>query len=410
MTGRTEARPTFTGVEQMNNRYDSTQIQTIVIGGGQAGLSVGYHLAKRGLPFVILDAHLRTGDAWRNRWDSLRLFTPARYSGLPGMRFPAPGSSFPIKEQMADYLVDYATRFGLPVRNGVSVDRLWREGGRFVMSAGSRLFESENVVVAMANYQLPHTPVFARELDPGIVQIHSHAYRKASQLQEGGVLIVGVGNSGGDIAIEVARTHPTWLSGKESGHIPWRIETFLARNFLVRLVRFAGHHVLSVNTPIGRKLRPRLLRQAAPLVRVKPQDLLEAGIERVARTVGVEAGLPLLEDGRALGVRNVIWCTGYQHGFPWIDLPIYGNNGGHEPVHEQGVVPNVPGLYFVGLHFLYAMSSATLIGVGRDAERIVGALASRVRSGPREEERRNISVEALKLAEFPAAAGDAQAA
>ena len=395
----------------MNNRYASTQIRTIVIGGGQAGLSVGYHLAKRGLPFVILDANLRTGDAWRNRWDSLRLFSPARYSGLPGMRFPAPGSSFPTKEQMADYLVDYATRFGLPVRNGVSVDRLWREGGRFVMSAGSQLFESENVVVAMANYQVPYTPVFARELDPGIVQIHSHAYRNPSQLQEGGVLVVGVGNSGGDIAIEVARTHPTWLSGKESGHIPWRIETFLARNFLVRLVRFAGHHVLSVNTPIGRKLRPRLLRQAAPLVRVKPQDLLEAGIERVARTVGVEAGLPLLADARVLRVRNVIWCTGYQHGFPWIDLPIYGDNGGHEPVHEQGVVPNVPGLYFVGLHFLYAMSSATLIGVGRDAGRIVGVLASRVRSGPREREGRAISIEApLELAEFLTAARDAQAA
>ena len=394
----------------MNNCCDSTQIQTIAIGGGQAGLSVGYHLAKRDLPFVILDANLRTGDAWRNRWDSLRLFSPARYSGLPGMRFPAPGSSFPTKEQMADCLVDYATRFGLPVRNGVSVDRLWREGGRFVMSAGNQLFESENVVVAMANYQIPHMPAFARELDPGIVQIHSHAYRKPSQLQEGGVLVVGVGNSGGDIAIEVARTHPTWLSGNESGHIPWRIETFLARNSLVRLVRFAGHHVLSVNTPIGRKLRPRLLRQAAPLVRVKPQDLLEAGIERVARTVGVEAGLPLLADGRALRVRSVIWCTGYQHGFPWIDLPIYGDNGGHEPVHEQGVVPNVPGLYFVGLHFLYAMSSATLIGVGRDAERIVGVLASRVRSGPRKGERRTISVEALELAEFPAAAGDAQAA
>jgi putative flavoprotein involved in K+ transport len=410
MTDRTEARPTFTGVKKMNYRYNLTQIQTIVIGGGQAGLSVGYHLAKRDLPFVILDANLRTGDAWRNRWDSLRLFSPARYSGLPGMRFPAPGSSFPTKEQMADYLVDYATRFGLPVRNGVSVDRLWREGGRFVISAGNQLFESENVVVAMANYQIPHTPTFARELDPGIIQIHSHAYRNPSQLQEGGVLVVGVGNSGGDIAIEVARTHPTWLSGKESGHIPWRIETFLARNYLVRLVRFAGHHVLSVNTPIGRKLRPRLLRQAAPLVRVKPQDLLEAGIERVARTIGVAAGLPLLADGRALRVRNVIWCTGYQHGFPWIDLPIYGGDGGQEPVHEQGVVPNVPGLYFVGLHFLYAMSSATLIGVGRDAERIVGVLASRVRPGPREGERRTISVEAPELVEFPAAAGDAQAA
>lgn len=393
----------------MNSSYDVKRIQTIVIGGGQAGLSVGYYLAKRGLPFLILDANPRVGDAWRNRWDSLRLFSPARYSGLPGLRFPARGDTFPTKEQVADYLVEYARLFQLPVRNGVKVNRLWREGDRFVVTAGSERFESENVVVAMANYQIPHTPAFARDLDPGIVQIHSHAYRNPSQLQEGGVLVVGVGNSGGDIAIEVSRTHPTWLSGKESGHIPWRIETLLARNFLVRLVRFTGHHVLSVNTPIGRKLRPRLLRQAAPLVRVKPQDLLEAGIERVVRTVGVEAGLPLLADGRTLNVKNVIWCTGYHHGFPWIDLPIFEENG--EPIHDCGIVEKLPGMYFVGLHFLYAMSSATLIGVGRDAKRIVGVLASRVRSGPGK--RRTISVEVPELAEFPAAAAaadDAQAA
>ena len=240
----------------MHSIHGANRIQTIVIGGGQAGLSVGYYLAKRGLPFLILDASTRVGDAWRNRWDSLRLFSPARYSGLPGLRFPARGDTFPTKEQMADYLVEYARRFHLPVRNRVRVHRLWREGDRFVLAAGSKRFESENVVVAMANYQVPRVPEFAHRLDPGIVQLHSHEYRNPSQLQEGGVLVVGVGNSGGDIAIEVARTHPTWLSGKESGHIPWRIETFLARNFLVRLVRLAGHHILSVNTPIGRKLRP----------------------------------------------------------------------------------------------------------------------------------------------------------
>ena len=359
----------------MKSQYESRRIQTIVIGGGQAGLSVGYHLAKRRLPFLILDANQRIGDAWRNRWDSLRLFNPARYAGLPGLPFPARGDTFPTKDEMADYLESYAERFHLPVRTGSKVEGLSKEGDRFVVTAGRVRFESEHVVVAMANYQSPRVPSFARDLNPGITQLHSHNYRNPSQLQKGGVLVVGAGNSGADIGIEVARTHPTWLSGKESGHIPWRIEGVLGRHFLVRLVRFLGHHVLTVSTPIGRKLRPKMLSQATPLVRVKPEDLINAGIERVPRVVGVRNGRPLLADDRMLNVMNVIWCTGYDLGFSWIDLPIFDDHG--EPLHERGVVTRMPGLYFVGLHFLYSMTSSTLVGVGRDAERVVKAIELR---------------------------------
>lgn len=359
----------------MTSDQKPEKFQTVVIGGGQAGLSVGYHLAKRGVPFQILDAGARIGDAWRNRWDSLRLFNPARYAGLPGMRFPAPGDAFPTKDQMAGYLADYAHRFQLPVRNNIRVDRLWKEGDVFFLSAGKERFECRNVVVAMANYQQPHVPAFAQNLDPGIVQMHSHEYRNTSQLQQGGVLVVGAGNSGAEIAIEAARTHPTWISGRESGHIPWPIDSFIARFLLVRLVRFFGHHILTVNTPLGRKLRPKLLTTATPLVRVKPKSLIDAGITRVPKVLGVRAGLPLLADDRTLDVKNVIWCTGYRHGFPWIDLPIFDDHG--EPDHENGAVRNIPGLYFIGLHFLYAMTSATLIGVGRDAQRIAQAIRSR---------------------------------
>jgi putative flavoprotein involved in K+ transport len=336
---------------------------------------VGYHLAKRGISFQILDASRRIGDAWRNRWDSLRLFNPARYAGLPGLPFPARGDVFPTKDEVADYLESYAQHFHLPVQTGVKVDRLSKEGDGYVVSAGSQQFESNNVVVAMANYQVPRLPTFAPELDPGIVQMHSHEYRNPSQLRDGGVLIVGVGNSGADIGIEVARTHPTWMSGKETGHVPFRIESALWRFFLVRLLRFFGHHVLTVNTPLGRKLGPQLISRAAPLVRVKPQDLIDAGIERVSRVVGVQNGRPLLEGGRSLEVRNIIWCTGYHPGFSWIDLPIFGENG--EPLHERGVVNRAPGMYFVGLHFLYSMTSATLLGIGRDAERVAKAIESR---------------------------------
>jgi len=354
------------------------RINTIVIGGGQAGLAVGYHLARRGVRFLILDAGHRVGDAWRNRWDSLRLFTPARYAGLPGFRFPARGDSFPTKQQMADYLESYSRRFHLPVRTGLRVDRVTKCADHFVITAGKEQFEAENVVVAMANYQEPRTPAFAKTLHPSIKQLHSSDYRNPSQLQPGKVLIVGAGNSAADIAIELSRTHSALMSGKESGYIPFRIESFFARFVAVRVVRFIGHHILSLATPIGRKLRPKLLHSSSPLVRVKPADLIAAGVERVPRVVDVRDGLPLLEEGRTLDVQNVIWCTGYEPGFSWIDLPVFEPNG--DPLHERGIVSRVPGLFFVGLHYLYSMTSATIIGVSRDAKRIVNAIAARDRS------------------------------
>jgi putative flavoprotein involved in K+ transport len=349
-------------------------LETVIIGGGQAGLSVGYHLARRGRPFLILDAHQRVGDAWRNRWDSLRLFTPARYNALAEMPFPAPAHSFPTKDQVADYLEGYAARFQLPVRTGVRVDRLFRADGRFVVVAGDRSWEADNVVVAMSSFQAPRVPLFASDLRRDIVQLHSAGYRNPSQLQEGGALVVGAGNSGAEIALEVASWHPTWLAGKESGHVPFRIEGAPARFvFQPLLFRVVGHRVLTVDTPIGRRMRPRLLSHGAPLVRVKPKDLAAAGIRRLPRVVGVRDGRPLLADQRVLEVANVVWCTGSGPDFSWIDLPVFSDSE-HEPMHHRGVVARQPGLHFVGLHFLYAMSSGFLPGVDRDAEHIVQAI------------------------------------
>jgi putative flavoprotein involved in K+ transport len=355
-------------------------VETVVIGGGQAGLSVGHHLARRGRPFLILDAHRRVGDAWRKRWDSLRLFTPARYDALAGMPFPAPDHSFPTKDEVADYLEAYATQLQLPVRTGVRVDRLSREDGGFVVAAGDRSWAADNVVVAMSTFQVPRVPPFATELRPEIVQLHSAGYRNPSQLQEGGVLVVGAGNSGAEIALEVAGRHLTWLAGKESGHVPFRIEGAAARYvFQPLLFRVIGHRVLTVDTPIGRRLRPRLLSHAAPLVRVKPKDLTAAGVRRVPRVIGVHDGHPQLADQQILEVANVIWCTGFGPDFSWIDLPVFGDDG-HEPRHYRGIVASQPSLYFVGLHFLYAMSSGFLPGIDRDAEHIARAILAR--AGP----------------------------
>jgi putative flavoprotein involved in K+ transport len=351
----------------------SEHFETVIIGGGQAGLSVGYHLKKQGRPFVILDANELIGDAWRKRWDSLRLFTPARYSGLTGWRFPAPAVSFPTKDEMADYLEAYAARFELPVRTGVKVDRLSRQDDRYVLTSGGRRFEAERVVVATGANQVPKIPAFAGELFSSIVQLHSSQYHRPSQLQEGAVLVVGAGNSGAEIAFEVSRLHPTYLSGKPSGQIPVRHGPAAAR-FVLPVVRFVGHHVLTLRTPIGRKAHPKFISHGAPLVRVKLKDFAAAGVEQVPRTVGMEDGRPALEDGRVLDVSNVIWCTGFREEFSWIDPLIFDEN--ERPLHERGVVVAEPGLYFVGLPFQYAATSDVLPGVGRDAEYVAKHIVS----------------------------------
>jgi Flavin-binding monooxygenase-like len=213
---------------------------------------------------------------------------------------------------------------------------------------------------------------FADELHSSIMQLHSSQYRHPSQLREGAVLVVGAGNSGAEIAFEVSRTHPTYLSGKPSGQIPVRHGPAAAR-FWLPVVRFVGHHVLTLRTPIGRKAQPRFVSHSAPLVRVKLKDLAAAGVEQVPRTVGIEDGRPALEDGRVLDVSNLIWCTGFKEEFRWIDLPIFDEN--KRPLHERGVVVGEPGLYFVGLPFQYALSSDVLPGVGRDAEYIAKHIA-----------------------------------
>jgi putative flavoprotein involved in K+ transport len=368
----------------MTSALGPERVETVVIGAGQAGLATGYHLARRGREFVILDANQRIGDPWRTRWDSLRLFTPARYDGLPGWPFPAPAWSFPAKDEVADYLEAYAARFDLPVRTGMRVDRLSREGDRYVVAAGGNRFEADQVVVAAGAYQRPRIPTFAPDLDPGVVQLHSSQYRDPSQLRAGGVLVVGAANSGAEIAVEVSRTHPTWLSGRHPGQEPFRPGSRWFR-LLVPVVWFMASHVLTVKTPIGRAVRRRFQVEGGrharglPLARIRPKDITAAGIQRVPRTAGAQGGLPLLEDGRVLEVANVIWCTGFVPNFAWVELPVFAEDGG--PVHERGIVGSQPGLYFVGQVFSYSLASSLVGGVGRDAAHIAKQIASRRPAG-----------------------------
>lgn len=340
---------------------------TVVVGSGQAGLAIGYYLKELGRNFTILDAGDGVGDAWRGRWDSLRLFTPAAYDGLPRMPFPAPRNYYPTKDEMADYLQGYAQEFGLPVRLGRRVDSLSRCNGGYLLSAGEGRYVAENVVVATGPYHTPRIPAFARRLGPSIFQLHSSAYRNPDQLPEGDALVVGAGNSGAEISMELAATRRTYLSGRHTGSAP---SGLLRSRLFWRLI-----DRVTADTRLGRKAKEFDRQRGTPLVGVGPKDIACAGVERVPRVEGVVNGKPELADGRALEVAGVVWATGFRPDFGWIGLPIFDEEG--YPVHHRGVVDAAPGLYFLGLPFQRTFASAVVGGVGKDARHVAEHLAGR---------------------------------
>jgi putative flavoprotein involved in K+ transport len=366
-----------------NAPHTPERIDTVVIGAGQAGLATGHHLAHLGCQFTILDGVGRIGDNWRCHWDSLRLYSPAKVSSLPGMRFPAPAMSFPTKDEMADYLEAYAAKFDLPVRTGERVTRLSRNGGGYLVTTDKSSYLCDNVVVASGPFgRTAQVPEFAHELDPSIVQLHSDEYKNPSQLQAGPVLVVGASHSGSDVAYEVASAgFDTVLSGPIRGEVPLNIESPPARVVFPILLLLAKH-LLNLRTPIGRKMRPAVRAHGGPLIRAKRADLERAGVELVAdKTVGVREGRPVLAGGRVLDVANVVWCTGFRQDFSWIDVPVIGADGW--PVETRGVVTDSPGLYFTGLAFQYAFASMLVGGAGRDAAFVARHIVARASSNSR---------------------------
>ena len=283
-------------------------------------------------------------------------------------------SAYPTKDETADYFEEYVERFGLPVRTGVEVDGLSDTGDGFVVTAGDGHLYADNVVVATGAYQHQLIPAFATQLDSKILQLRSNEYRNPDQLREGGALVVGAGNSGSEIALDIAGQHSVWLSGPDTGQEPTRAGSIPDR-LLTPLLWLAATR-LTVRTAPGRKLRDHFIDppRGIPLGRVRRKEIVAAGIERVPRTTGVSNGHPMLEDGRVLEVSNVIWCTGFTHDYDWIEPPIATDKG--LPVHDRGIVESRPGLYFIGLRFLYSLSSALVGGVGRDAEYIVDHILS----------------------------------
>jgi putative flavoprotein involved in K+ transport len=353
-------------------------IETAIIGAGQAGLATAYHLQRLGRPCLILDGNEHVGDNWRAQWDSLRLYTPAQYDGLPGLPFPGPRWSYPTKDEVADYLATYAKQFALPVRTLARVDRLQAIDGKYVLQLGADSLIADNVVVATGGFgRTPRIPDVALDLDPSIRQLHSSEYRRPAQLKPGRVLVVGASHSGTDIAYEVAATHPTILAGRDPGQTPVGPDDWMARLVLPLMV-FVARHVLTRRTPIGRKVMQKVRSHGGlPMFRVRRSDLQARSVERIlGRVAGAKNGRPVLDDGRILDVANVVWCTGFRQVFDWIDLPILGDDGW--PREMRGVVPEAPGLFFCGLAFQYAFSSMVLPGVGRDSANVAERIEARV--------------------------------
>jgi putative flavoprotein involved in K+ transport len=347
------------------------KLQAVIVGGGQAGLATAYELARRGVGFTVLEAEERIGDQWRHRWDSLRLFTPARHDALPGSKFPSPPDTFPGKDEMADYLGAYASDARLPVRTGVRALELARSDGSYILETTAGPLEAQHVVIA-TGYQRPKVPAFAAGIDSAVRQLHANQYRNPSQLT-GDVLVVGAGTSGVEIAIEAARAgHHAVLAGRGTGEIPPIFYAFKGKVFWFYATRIA-----SVRTPIGRRMKPLVLTHGAPLIRVKMRDAIAAGVERSPRIVGVEDGVPVCEGGRPVRADTIVWCTGFGRDYSWIQFPVAGPDG--YPRHSAGVAEGERGLYFVGLPYQTRLASGLIGGVGEDARSVAEVIVGRLR-------------------------------
>ncbi len=348
--------------------------EVVVIGAGQAGLAAAYHLKRRGVEFVTLEASPQVGDVWRNRYDSLLLYSPAGDDALPGMPFPDIGARFPTGRQMADYLSSYVAHHDLPIHTGVRAMSLRRTSSGFMVETDGSPYEAKQVIVATGAFQRPHVPPFASELNPAIVQLHAADYRNPGQLPDGPALVVGVAHSGSDVAFELAATRTVHLSGRIHGQLPFPIDSRRGR-VTWPVVRFAARHVLTLRTPIGRRMAPAVRMGGGPLIRHRRQELLDAGVLwSEARTVGVRDGKPLLADGQVLDVASVVWCTGFRPDYGWIQLPVVDEAGW--PIMERGASVAAPGLWFLGVPFLSGITSMLVLGAGRDAEMVVRQVAA----------------------------------
>ena len=349
--------------------------EVVVVGGSQAGLAIGYFLAQQGRDFTILEAAGELAATWRERWESLQLFTSARYDALPGLAFPGDPDRYPSKDEVADYLTDYARRFDLPVELGSRVSSVSRTNGAYLVELDERAIEADQVVIATGPFQTPFVPPIAEGLGPEVVQMHSTAYRSPKDIPDGRVLVVGGGNTGYQIAEELSASREVHISiGSPQKPLPQRILGrdlfwYLDKTGLIRKTR---------DTRIGRRLQAN----EDTLIGSSPRGLRRHGVEFHARTLDAAGSTVTFSDDTELDVRTVIWATGFRLDHSWIDVPVFDAQGA--VAHKRGVTES-PGLYFIGLPWQHTRGSALLGFVKDDAEYVAQQIGS---GAPREPGRR----------------------
>jgi putative flavoprotein involved in K+ transport len=336
---------------------DDRLLDVVVVGGSQAGLAIAWHLQRQGLRFVVLEAGPEVGHVWRSRWDSLKLFTPSQYDSLPGMAFPAPADTYPTKDPVADYLQAYAAAFDLPVRLNARVTRLSKTDDRFEVQTADQTYRAGVVVVATGPFQVPFVPPMAAKLDPAVTQVHSAAYRNPQALSDGPVLVVGGGNSGFQIAEELAATRTVDLS--IATRYPMLPQRLGGRDLFWWLTRLGLLRVTVTSRP-GRRMSRRDF-----VIGSNRRRLEGKGVRFRSRLVDAEGQTVRFADHRLLeDVGVVVWATGYRPDYAWIHVP--GVVREAHPVHRRGVT-GVPGLYFLGLSWQHTRGSALLGFVHEDA-------------------------------------------
>jgi putative flavoprotein involved in K+ transport len=356
--------------QRMTNTSRRTErYELVVIGGGQAGLALGYWLSKQDIDFIIVDANTRTGDSWRQRWHSLRLFTPAKYSALPGLPIVGDPYHLPTRDEIADYLEWYAQVFDLPIRHNVRVKRVSRSDNGFTIDTDGTRFEADNVVVATGPFQVPRVADVSRRIAAGISQLHSSEYRNPAQLPDGPALVVGAANSGAQIALELAKSRQVMLAGRSVGAMRRRVLGRDVFDWLYLTVMRPGSDSL-----IGRRIRRNVLAGTDALIGMTERDLAHGGVQRVGRVTDVRDGKPVIADGTVADVASIVWATGFRPDFSWIDAPILGEDG--FPIHDRGITA-LAGLYFLGLRFQHRLNSSLIGGVGEDARFLAESIASR---------------------------------
>jgi putative flavoprotein involved in K+ transport len=354
------------GVVMSDERYD-----VVVVGAGQAGLALGHFLAEQGRRFVILDAADSVGSAWRSRWDSLLLFTPRRYDALPGLAFPGAPDGYPTRDEVVAYLERYAAHFRLPIELSSPVRSLRKDGDGFVLEVGEKRILADQVVVATGPFQVPNTPVLSGDLADEVFQMHSAGYRRPADIPEGRVLVVGGGNTGFQIAKELAAGRDVHLAiGSRQTPLPQRL---LGRDLFWWLTKL-GLLSKTVESRIGRRARSR-----DTLIGSSPRAVKRWGVEVRPRAVRAEGRTIGFADGSGLEVDAVIWATGYRPDHSWIELPIQGDD--RRVLHRRGVT-EVPGLYFLGLTWQHTRGSALLGFVGDDAAFMAAQIDGGVEAAP----------------------------